>query len=223
MVALRITKSAVCACKESAAKRAIQRMKHSMACTIEGMSASGLALPLDGIERQSWKLWIGWTAAILTAVLFLVAGLWKLTDPMGAAVRMAQAKLPESLSLVGAIGLGTCETLAGVLVLMPRYRRWGAILASALLLFFMMYIGYFYRDLQGQECSCFPWVKRAVGPAFFIGDAVMLALAALAGIWASRPQGLRTPLIVLAAVAVFAAGSYTVAANSNWGRSHRQR
>jgi uncharacterized membrane protein YphA (DoxX/SURF4 family) len=181
------------------------------------MSASGMTLPIAGMERQPWKLWIGWTAAILTAALFLVSGLWKLTDPIGAAVRMAEAKLPESLSLAGAISLGICETLAGILVLMPRYRRWGAMLASALLLFFMLYIGYFYRELQGQECSCFPWVKRAVGPAFFIGDAIMLGLAALAGIWTSRPRGLRTPLLVLAAVAVFAAGSYAIAANGTSG------
>jgi len=181
------------------------------------MSASGMALPVAGIERQPWKLWIGWTAAILTAVLFLVAGIWKLTDPMGAAVRMAQAKLPESLSLAGAIGLGICETLAGVLVLLPRYRRWGALLAGALLLFFMAYIGFFYRELQGQECTCFPWVKRAVGPAFFVGDAIMVGLAALAGVWTSRPRGLRTPVLILAAVVVFAAGSYAIAANGASG------
>ena len=146
-----------------------------------------------------------------------MAGIWKLTDPMGAAVRIAQAKVPESLSLIGAIGLGTSETLAGVLVLFPKYRRWGAMLASALLLFFMAYIAFFYGELQGQECTCFPWVKRAVGPAFFVGDAIMLALAGLAGIWTARPRGLRTPLLILAAIVLFAAGSYAVAAGSATG------
>ncbi len=176
-----------------------------------------MTMPIAGVAPQAWKQWIGWGAAILTAILFLVSGLWKITDPMGAAVRIAQAKVPESLSLAGAIGLGTTETLTAILVLLPKYRRWGAILASALLLFFMAYIAFFYNDLQGQECSCFPWVKRAVGPGFFIGDAIMLALAALAGVWAARPRGLRTPALILAAVAVFAAGSYAVAANSAIG------
>ncbi len=176
-----------------------------------------MALPIDRVAAQPWKQWIGWSAAILTALLFLVAGIWKLTDPLGAAVRIAQAKVPESLSLVGAIGLGITETVAAILVLIPKYRRWGAILASALLLFFMAYIAFFYRELQGQECSCFPWVKRAVGPGFFIGDAIMLALAGLAGVWAVRPHGLRTPLTVLGAVMVFAAASYGVTANRATG------
>ena len=160
------------------------------------------------MDRPGWKHWISWSAAVLTASLFLVAGLWKLTDPAGAAVRMSQAKVPEALSLAAAICLGTAETLAGVLVLWPRFRRWGAWLASALLIVFMLYIGFFYRDLQGAECSCFPWVKRAVGPGFFIGDALMLLLAVLAGTWAGRPRGLRVPVAVLGGVLLFAAGSY---------------
>ena len=185
-------------------------MKLSMACTIESMSTSGMALPVTDFDRATWKTWVGWSAAILTALLFLVAGLWKLTDPAGAAVRMAQAKVPEALSMAAAISLGTAETLAGVLVLLPRYRRWGAMLASALLVVFMLYIGFFYRELQGAECSCFPWVKRAVGPGFFIGDAIMLLFAGLAGVWALRPQGLKVPLAILGGIALFAATSFAI-------------
>jgi len=176
-----------------------------------------MALPVAGFERPAWKTWVNWSAAVLTALLFLVSGLWKVTDPTGAAVRIAQAKVPESLSLIAAIGLGMAETFAGVLVLIPRYRRWGAMLASGLLIVFMLYIGFFYRELQGTECSCFPWVKRAVGPGFFIGDALMLGLAALAGIWAVRPQSWRAPAMILAGIAVFAAGSYAVAAGRATG------
>ncbi len=166
---------------------------------------------------MSSKTWIGGTAAVLTALLFLVSGLWKLTDPTGAAVKMAQAKVPEALSLAGAIGLGMTETFAGVLVLIPRYRRWGALLASGLLVFFMIYIGYFYRELQGADCSCFPWVKRAVGPGFFIGDGVMLLLAAIAGIWAMRPRGLRVPAMVLGSIALFAAASFGISSTRATG------
>ena len=44
-----------------------------------------------------------------------------LDDPLAA--RMAQAKVPESLSIAAAIGLGTLETFTGVLLLVPRFRR----------------------------------------------------------------------------------------------------
>ena len=163
-------------------------------------------------ELPLWKSWTGWIAAVLLALLFLVAGVWKITDPLAAAVRMAQAKVPHSLSLAAALGLGVSETVAAVLLLVPRFRRWGAWLTGVLLVAFLVYIGYYYNDLRGEECNCFPWVKRAVGPAFFIGDVLMLALAFIAG-WCARPsRGLRGALLTLAAVVVFAFASYGIQA-----------
>lgn len=175
------------------------------------MTSDGIALPVAQFDRPAWKTAFNWFAAILVAFLFLVAGVWKVTDPTGAAVRLAQAKVPEQWSLLAAIALGITETLAGVLTLVPRYRRWGSAIAGVLLLFFMMYIGFFYNDLRGQECSCFPWVKRAVGPGFFIGDALMLALALAAGVWAERSEKLLGAVLTLSAVGVFAMVSYGVA------------
>jgi hypothetical protein len=49
-----------------------------------------------------------------------------------------------------------------------------------------------------------------VGPAFFIRDGVMLALAVLAGVWVRRTGGLRTALAILGAVVLIAAGAYGV-------------
>jgi hypothetical protein len=74
----------------------------------------------------------------------------------------------------------------------------------------MIYIGANYSTLVGKECSCFPLVKRTVGPAFFVGDTVMLLMAGLAGWWARRSEGLRGALVVLGAVVVFAGVSYGV-------------
>ena len=153
---------------------------------------------------------VNWTAAILIAAVFLVAGLWKVTDPSGAAVRLAQAKVPESLSLAAAIGLGIAETFGGVLLLVPRFRRWGAAITSLLLVAFIVFIGIHYTELRGAECSCFPWLKRAVGPGFFVGDGIMLLLAIAAGFWARRSEGLRPAAVILGAVAVFAVVSYGV-------------
>jgi len=168
-------------------------------------------------QGTSWKTTLSWVSAILLALVFLVSGLWKLTDAPGAAVRMAQARVPQSLSLAGAIGFGIAETFTALLLLAPRFRRWGAWLGGALLIAFMIFIGINYNALRGAECSCFPWVKRAVGPGFFIGDAIMLALAVAAGVWARRAQSVRTAMAILGAVTLFAAGSYGVAAMRQTG------
>ena len=155
-----------------------------------------------------WKTAAGAIAALLTAILFVVAGVWKITDPFGAGARLAQAKVPSDFSVPAAVLLGISETFAGVLILVPRFRRWGAWLAGALLVAFMIYIGAYYDVLRGEECNCFPWVKRAVGPGFFVADAIMLLLALLAGVWARRPKSLRSAVLVLLAVVVFAGVSY---------------
>jgi uncharacterized membrane protein YphA (DoxX/SURF4 family) len=186
----------------------METMDHSMAQPHQGLAE---------LELPSWKTTLSWVGAILLALVFLISGLWKLTDAPGAAVRMAQARVPQSLSLAGAIGFGIAETFAAVLLLVPRFRRWGAWLGGALLVAFMIFIGINYNALRGAECSCFPWVKRAVGPGFFIGDGIMLALAVLAGLWARRAQSLRTAMLVLGAVTLFAAGSYGVAAMRQTG------
>jgi len=167
---------------------------------------------LGSLELPGWKTALSWVAAILLAFLFLLSGLWKITDAQGAAVRMAQARVPESMSLAAALVFGIVETLGGVLLLVPRFRRWGSILTGFLLLAFLAYFAVNYNALRGADCSCFPWVKRVVGPGFFIGDGLMLLLAVLAGIWSRRPESLRPAFLVLSAVVVFALVSYGVAA-----------
>src|ERR1700722_20345217 len=146
---------------------------------------------------QGWRIGINWTAAILISMVFLVAGLWKLTDPTGAAARLAQAKVPEALSVFTAVGLGTLETFAGLLLLVPRFRRWGAAIGTFLLAAFMVFIAIHYTELRGADCSCFPWLKRAVGPAFFVGDSVMMLLAIGAGVWVRSSKGIRPAAVIL--------------------------
>ncbi len=137
----------------------------------------------------------------------LVAGIWKLTSPLEAATRMNQALVPASLSLPAAIGFGIAETFSGILLLLPRFRRWGAWLSGLLLVAFMIYIGINYNRLLGEECNCFPWIERAVGPGFFIGDGVMLLFAVVAGIWSAPPRRWQDTVRVLAGVLVFAVAS----------------
>jgi uncharacterized membrane protein YphA (DoxX/SURF4 family) len=165
---------------------------------------------LSPLELPSWKTAVNWLAAFLLGVLFVISGVWKITDVPSAAVRMVEARVPESLSLAAALAFGIAETLAGALVVVPRFRRWGAILAGLLLTAFLFYFVLNYSALRGADCSCFPWIKRVVGPGFFIGDGILLMLAALAGLWSKPPESLRSAVLVASAVVVFALVSYGV-------------
>lgn len=169
-------------------------------------------------ELPSWKVILGGIAAWAMASIWIIAGIWKITDPMQAAERMRQALVPDPLGLPAAIGFGICETFAGVLLLVPRFRRWGAWLSVILLIGFLGYIGINYQALRGGECNCFPWIKRAVGPAFFIGDLIMLLIAVLAGWWAQPSESRRGAVIILGAVAVFATVSWGIAEVRQTGR-----
>jgi uncharacterized membrane protein YphA (DoxX/SURF4 family) len=162
----------------------------------------------NSMAQPAWKSGASAVTAYLLGLLFLVAGLWKLTDPLSAAMRMNQALVPAALSLAAAIGFGISEVFAATLLFIPRFRRWGAWITGLLLIAFMGYMAINYAALQGADCSCFPWLKRAVGPGFFIGDLIMLIFAVAAGWWARRSEGLRGAAIVLAAVVVFAGVSY---------------
>ena len=173
-------------------------MNHSMAHARPGIRC----------EPAVWKSAANWVAAALLSLLFLSSGLWKITGVDAWAMRLAQARVPEALSVPGTVALGVAETMAGVLLLVPRLRRWGAWIALALLVVFMAYFAVNYGALRGQDCSCFPWLKRVVGPGFFAGDGAMVVLAGLAGAWAPRAGGLRTAALIFGAVAVFALVSY---------------
>src|ERR1043166_6581263 len=118
--------------------------------------------------RPRWQSVISWAAALAMAALWFSAGLWKLSDLTATQARMTQALVPHSVSYLAAICFGAAETLAGILILVPQWRRWGAWLSILLLGAFMAYIGFNYRALTGADCTCFPWLKRSVGPAFFI-------------------------------------------------------
>ena len=169
------------------------------------------------LYTPGWKTAANWIAAVITSILFLSAGLWEITDvPFGAA-KMQQALVPEIVSIPAALLLGIANTITGVFVLVPRFRRWGAWLACGLLVVFMAYFAINYGALRGEECGCFPWIQRAVGPAFFVTDSLMLLIAALAGWWAKPSSGMRIAGLIVAAVGVFALVSYGAAATRQTG------
>ncbi len=162
------------------------------------------------LDLPAWKTLLSHVAAFALAVLFVTAGVWKIMDPFTWRTMVEQLGVPYAFSMPLTFALGISETFSGVLVLVPRFRRWGAWLAIALLVVFMIYMGINYSALAGKDCSCFPWVKRTVSPEFFIGDAIMLLAGVIALLWARRSEGLRSAAVVLGAIAVFAGVSYGV-------------
>src|SRR6202789_3607274 len=169
-----------------------------------------LGLGIASFDLPAWKKVIGGVCAVLLAILFFVSGAWKLTDPYTWSQALVEFRLPGALALPGAIALGIGEMLGAVLILVPRFRRLGAWLIGLLLVVFMIYIGANYGALVGKDCSCFPLVKRAVGPAFFFEDGAMFLMAVVAGWWARRSDNLRGALVILGAVIVFAGASFGI-------------
>ena len=178
-------------------------MDHSMAHP--GGASGSLDLP-------AWKSFFSHVSAVLLAILFIASGVWKILDPFTWRTMVEQLGVPYSVSMPFTLALGVSEALAGVLVIVPRFRRWGAWLAILLLIVFMVYMGVNYSTLAGKDCSCFPWMKRTVSPGFFVGDALMLLLGLVAALWARPSEGIRSALVVLGVIIVFAAASFGVSA-----------
>lgn len=181
----------------------------------DSMAQPGLGLVRA--DAPGWKSALSWVSAVALCALFLLSGLWKITDVQGTAVRMVQAKVPPSLGLPVALFFGIVETVGAVMILAPRLRRWGAIVLGALLVAFLGYFAIQYNTLRGADCSCIPWLQRVVGPGFFVGDGAMLLLAFFAGLGSRRPEGLRVVGLIAAAVVVFAGVSYGVGAARQTG------
>ncbi|HZU25711.1 MAG TPA: MauE/DoxX family redox-associated membrane protein [Bryobacteraceae bacterium] len=172
---------------------------------------------LTSFEQPAWKSIFGTIAAVIMGVIFFAAGAWKLTEPFTWAQALGQFRVPSPLDMPLTLLIGIGDTLAAVLIVVPAFRRWGSILMSVELIVYMAYIGINYGALAGKDCSCFPLVKRSVGPMFFVSDGLMLLLAILAGVWARRSSGIRGALAALGAVLVFAGISYGINAKEHSG------
>jgi uncharacterized membrane protein YphA (DoxX/SURF4 family) len=184
---------------------------------------SATASPLSpSIAMPAWKTAAGHVAAAFVAILFIGAGLYKAVDPFHWSRLLEELLFPPAYSLPFTVLLSVGEVFGGVMILIPRYRRVGAAITSLMLLGFMGYIGIHYSQLIGKDCSCFPWVKRTVGPGFFMGDAAFLLAAILAGLWAkpalSHMRMRLGPVFAVLALAIaFAGGGYAYAASQQTG------
>ncbi|MBV8553123.1 MAG: hypothetical protein JOY54_17640 [Acidobacteriaceae bacterium] len=165
--------------------------------------------PLRG-EIAPWKRTTAAVCAILLGLIFLVSGGWKVLSPFKTGELLEQAQVPAGLGALGASVLGTLELFTALLLFVPRFRRWGGLLGSALLIFFIGWIGAYYHVLVGHECSCFPIIKRTIGPGFFIGDGIMLLFGLAAFAWSPRVAKYRIPVVAFSALVVLAGLSFGV-------------
>src|SRR3954454_4843844 len=158
-------------------------------------------------DSRNWRRYAVAAAAILLGIIFLVSGGWKVLQPFKTGELLEQARVPGGFGTIGASVLGTLELFAAFLLFTPRYRKLGGLLGSALMIFFIGWIAFYYQQLVGHECSCFPIITRAVGPGFFVSDGVMLLFGLVAAAWGPTVTHLRVPAIALAALAVLAGAS----------------
>jgi uncharacterized membrane protein YphA (DoxX/SURF4 family) len=162
------------------------------------------------VDLPQWKNILSGVSAILLGILFFASGCWKLADPLQWSQAMTEFQVPSGIALPFTVAVGVAEAFGALLIVVPRFRRWGSVIISLLLIAFMAYIAVKYNVLAGKDCSCFPLVKRTIGPGFFVGDAVMLAMSLMAGAWSRRSDGLRAAAVILGAVAVFAGLSFGI-------------
>ena len=180
-------------------------------------TVQSVAVPAKSVETRSRLKVVAAVSAVILSFVFLASGIWKLTDLSGTAERVVQLLVPVSLSVPTAIAAAVAETVTGVLLFVPRFRRWGAWLASVMLIVFMIYFAVLYNRLLGEDCSCFPWVERVVGPVFFISDAAMLVLALAAALWSRKARGLRQAALIAGCLCLAAVASYGVSASRRNG------
>src|ERR1700761_6978836 len=93
-------------------------------------------------SKAAWQSRIASVSAILLGLIFLVSGVWKVLQPFQAGEILEQAQVPAGWGPIGAAALGTLEVLAAILLFVPRLRRWGGLLASALMIFFIAWVAY---------------------------------------------------------------------------------
>ena len=176
----------------------------------ESMTHSGERSPTS--ELPGWKTAASAVAGLLLAVLFILSGTWKITDPFSWAQRIAQLRVSANLSLATACFFGVAETYAGVLVLVSAFSPLGRLvvrLSAARL-----------HGLHRLLLQCAPRSRLQLlsmaqargGAGIFRGRRCMLGLAVIAGWWAKPSSSLPSAALVLMAVVVFAGVSLGVSA-----------
>jgi uncharacterized membrane protein YphA (DoxX/SURF4 family) len=137
-------------------------------------------------------------AAIALGTVFLYASLDKIAKP-GDFARIVyhyqvigpNARLGYVPANLLAVALPWTEALAGVLLIAGVWRREAAAAVALMLLSFMGAVGWaLYRGIDIQNCGCFTvdGAGRQAGLWLLVGDAALLAMAALLAAAPARPE-----------------------------------
>jgi hypothetical protein len=163
-------------------------------------------------ELTAGKRKVAAICGILLGIVFLVSGGWKVLSPFVTGELLEQAKVPSGYGVLGASTLGTLELFTAFLLFTPAFRRLGGLLGAGLMVFFIAWVASFYKVLAGAECNCFPFIKRTVGPGFFVSDGIFLLMALAAAAWAPSIRRFRIPAAAFTMLVALAAVSFGVQA-----------
>jgi peroxiredoxin len=118
-------------------------------------------------------------ARLILAAVFVVSGISKLFDLSGAQAAMRSFGVPESMTRAGGILLPIVEIAIAVLLIPEASARWGALLALALLVVFIIGVGYNLARGRKFDCHCFGQLTTSeIGPSTLIRNIVLAVLAA---------------------------------------------
>jgi uncharacterized membrane protein YphA (DoxX/SURF4 family) len=121
------------------------------------VESAELRLSPTNADLPAWKNTISGVAALLLAILFFASGAWKLTDPFQWAHALTEFKVPSAFALPFTLALGIGETLSAVLVLVPRFRRWGSWLIALMLVATCSMWAPTTARWQERTAVAFPW------------------------------------------------------------------
>jgi uncharacterized membrane protein YphA (DoxX/SURF4 family) len=153
------------------------------------------------VLRDGRLTWLYHALRLALALIFIYAGTVKLLDPKAFARAIAQYDLvPEVLLPLIAIGLPSLEVVAGLGLIMEV--RGSLATISALLLMFLVILGYALRQNLDIDCGCFTVselkAQHSVATAFW-RDLLMIGGTVFLG-WRRRsraPQNLWIRKLIL--------------------------
>jgi peroxiredoxin len=130
-------------------------------------------------------------ARLLLAAVFLVAGIAKFADLAGSRQALRDFGVPAQLSTPLGTLLPLAELAVAVALLLPVTAWWGALGALALLLLFVVGIGYNLVRGRHPDCHCFGQLHSA--PAGWLTLIRNLVLATVAGVVVAFGRSMPAP------------------------------
>src|SRR5690242_4358466 len=130
-------------------------------------------------------------ARLLLAAVFLVAGIAKFADLAGSRQALRDFGVPAQLSTPLGTLLPLAELAVAVALLLPITAWWGALGALALLLLFVVGIGYNLVRGRHPDCHCFGQLHSA--PAGWLTLIRNLVLATVAGVVVAFGRSMPAP------------------------------